>query len=205
MPLQGAATQLRPCQSRSLLLKKFDLTDNHLETLFDEHAGDLLRFFSSRVADGQSAIDLVAETFAQALASRKRFRGPDLDAARPWLFGIARNLLRRYHRDGRVERLAMEKVRMERVNLDADDVAEIEEFIESEATRAEVADGMSQLPSEQQDAIHQRIVLGQTYADVAASLGITETTARARVSRGLRRLRSTVRGADLAESAGSHD
>ena len=42
--------------------------------------------------------DLAAETFAQAFAGRRRF-DPRRGELRPWLFGIAQNLLRRHYRD----------------------------------------------------------------------------------------------------------
>ncbi|MGZ8635009.1 MAG: RNA polymerase sigma factor, partial [Solirubrobacteraceae bacterium] len=43
------------------------------------HAQALLVFFTRRTYDVQSALDLTAETFAQAFAARRRFRG-DSDA-----------------------------------------------------------------------------------------------------------------------------
>ncbi len=57
-----------------------------------------------------TAADLTAETFAQALVSLGRFRGPTDESARGWLYGIARNLVRRYHRRGRVELATCQKL-----------------------------------------------------------------------------------------------
>ncbi len=52
---------------------------------------------SSSAAPGipEVAVDILAETFAVALVGRRRFRGRHGEAARAWLFGIAR------HRSGR--------------------------------------------------------------------------------------------------------
>jgi DNA-directed RNA polymerase specialized sigma24 family protein len=42
--------------------------------LFERHAEDLLRYFARRTLDPEAAAELTAETFAQAFASRRRFR-----------------------------------------------------------------------------------------------------------------------------------
>ena len=51
-----------------------------------------------------------------------------------------------------------------------------------------LADAMAALPSEQRRAVELRVVDECGYADVAHRLGVSEQTARARVSRGLRAL-----------------
>lgn len=168
------------------------LTDDQLEWLFDENAGELLRWFGRRVMDAQAAIDLTSETFAQALVSRESFEGTTLDETQPWLYGIARNLLRHYYRSGRAEREAMEKLRMERVELWSEDIAEIEELADLAALRSELERHMDRLPADQRAAVHQRIVLGLDYSQISLNLGVTETTLRAQVSRGLRALREWI-------------
>lgn len=47
--------------------------------------------------DAQTAEDIVAETFLTAFARRQRF-DPARGALRPWLFGIATNLVNRHRR-----------------------------------------------------------------------------------------------------------
>ena len=51
-----------------------------------------------------------------------------------------------------------------------------------------LADAMAALPSEQRRAVELRVIDECGYADVALRLGVSEQTARARVSRGLRAL-----------------
>lgn len=67
--------------------------------IFDRHFAEIDRYLARRVG-AALADDLVAETFVVALGSRGRY---DLGAAdaRPWLFGIAANLLRRHWRTAR--------------------------------------------------------------------------------------------------------
>ena len=57
---------------------------------------ELLVFFASRTCDPEAAMDLTAETFAQAFADRAAFRGSSDGEAAAWLFGIARHQLTRF-------------------------------------------------------------------------------------------------------------
>ncbi|XVV05602.1 RNA polymerase sigma factor [Actinosynnema sp. CA-248983] len=64
--------------------------------LFDEHAVPLHAYLARRVGN-QAADDLVSETFLVALQQRHTY-DPARAGVRPWLFGIASNLLRRHVR-----------------------------------------------------------------------------------------------------------
>jgi DNA-directed RNA polymerase specialized sigma24 family protein len=58
--------------------------------LYDRYAERIHRFFFGRTADRETALDLTAETFAQAWMSRDGFRDLAGGSAGPWLFTIAR-------------------------------------------------------------------------------------------------------------------
>ncbi|WP_334683402.1 RNA polymerase sigma factor [Arthrobacter sp. CAN_A212] len=64
--------------------------------LYDRHAADIYRYAARRAGDFV-AEDVMAETFLIAFERRSDFVG-STDGVRPWLFGIATNLLRRHHR-----------------------------------------------------------------------------------------------------------
>src|SRR3954468_22270374 len=81
---------------------------------YTQHAATVMRFFARRVIDAEAALDLTAETFAQAYRSRRRFRGDTSEAARAWLFAIAQQRLNDYLRRGYAERRAMAKLGLER-------------------------------------------------------------------------------------------
>ena len=49
---------------------------------------------------------------------------------------------------------------------------------------------LEQLPEDQRTAVRARVVAERSYEDVASHLGVSEATARKRVSRGLATLRS---------------
>jgi RNA polymerase sigma factor (sigma-70 family) len=65
--------------------------------LFDRHAPHIHRYLARRT-DRQVADDLVAETFLAAFAKRDRYDLSHPDA-RPWLYGIATNLVGQQRRD----------------------------------------------------------------------------------------------------------
>lgn len=65
--------------------------------LFHRHAASLSRYATRRLGP-QLAEDIVADTFLTAFRQRDRY-DPSRADARPWLYGIAANLIRRYHRD----------------------------------------------------------------------------------------------------------
>ena len=54
--------------------------------------------------------------------------------------------------------------------------------------RGAVAAALAELHDDQREALRLRVVCELEYATVAQRLGVSEATARARVSRGLRRL-----------------
>jgi RNA polymerase sigma-70 factor (ECF subfamily) len=160
--------------------------------LYREHAEALLVYFARRTLDAEAAADLAAETFAQALAARERFH--DLgEGAGPWLYGIAQHQLSHYYRRGRASAKARERLGMpSRAELSSDDLQRIEELIDLDGVAREVRRAMADLPATLRDAVALRVVESQPYAAVAAELGCTEQAARLRVSRGLRRLATTI-------------
>ena len=78
------------------------------------------RWLRTQTPDLATAADLTAEAFAQALVSLARFRGTSDEQAIAWLFGIARNLVRRLHRRGRVELEVCRRLGIELVHDEED-------------------------------------------------------------------------------------
>lgn len=72
--------------------------------------------------------------------------------------------------------------------LQEDDIGEIERVAGLSALRATLGAELAKLNLDQRDALQLRIVDELPYAEVARRLNISEPTARARVSRGLRAL-----------------
>ena len=155
--------------------------------LFERHAEPMLAFFARRTLDAESAAELVAETFAEAFSSRDRFRDEGVDGV-GWLYGIGRNLLSRYFRSGAVDARARRRLGMPERNVTEGDYERIEELIDFESIGRQLRGALSALPEEHREAVTLRVIDGRSYREVAQVLGCTEPTARARVSRGLKRI-----------------
>ena len=164
------------------------LDSDDISRLYAAHAAEVLRFTASRTLQPEVAVDLVAETFAQALADRAHFRGEGDREALAWIFGIARHQLNQYFRRGVVERRALRRLGLRVGTLTEADYERVEELAGLEWRRAALAEGLAALSIDQRRALRLRIVEERSYADLARVLGISEQTARARVSRALRAL-----------------
>ena len=156
-----------------------------VDALYARHRDALLVFLVRRTADTEVALDLWAETFAQAVAGRRRYRGTTDAEAAGWLFGIARKPARPLlpPRPRRAARAAQARAGAARGRRRAD--AEMEERAGLESVRRDLARRSASLSEPVRDAVQLRIVDELSYADVARSLQISEPAARARVSRGL--------------------
>jgi RNA polymerase sigma-70 factor (ECF subfamily) len=175
-----------------------DLED--FNELYVRHARNVLAYFARRVHDPEVALDLTAETFAQALAGRHRLRRDGEDDAARWLFGIAHHLFTRYARRGRLQTRARARLGVELPAIGPDEYARIEELAGTERLRATVRRAFDELPAQQRDAVQLRVLDELPYVRVAAELNISEQAARMRVSRALRWLatRSRVEAEDPA-------
>src|SRR5689334_4140106 len=94
---------------------------------YRRHARPLTGFLLARTRDAETAADLAAETFAAALAGLHRFH-PERGDAAGWLYGIARHQLARWQRRGAVDRRARRRLGMERLALDDESLARVDEL-----------------------------------------------------------------------------
>lgn len=156
--------------------------------MYERDAEAVLLFFARRTLDAEVALDLTAETFAQAWRGWSRVRLDHGDEVRGWLFTIARRQLGRYLRRGEVERRALRRMAVVVPRLHEDDLAAIERAAELPELRSALGGELKKLTVDQRQALQLRIVDELPYPEVARHLGVNEPTARSRVSRGLRAL-----------------
>ena len=163
---------------------------NAFGAFYRRHVDGVLAFFVRRT-DAETGADLCAETFAAALAGLARY---DTGRGEPvaWLYGIARHLLGRYHRSGSVERRAQRRLGMERILVDDEELARIDQSARSDVTARLLHDAMAGLPSDQRDALVARVLDESSYEEIGRRGSVTATAARQRVSRGLAHLRARI-------------
>lgn len=155
---------------------------------FERHERTILAYFVRRTTNPETAADLTAETFAEALAHRYRFRRRPDGSAVGWLFGIARHVLGRSLRRGRVEDRARRRIGLAPVALEDAALAEIERL----GTESVVLEALERLPEPQRIAVRSYVLEDHGYADIAADLECSEAVVRKRVSRGLAALRREI-------------
>ncbi len=154
-------------------------------TLYDRYAGSIHGYHLRRTRHAEAALDLTAETFAQAWMARTRFHDAGGGSAGPWLYGIARHVLLVSVRRGRLEQRACQRLGvMEALDRPPAAVEPHERWLEG------LDEALADLPAAQREAIRLRVVDDLGYDEIADHLETTEQAARARVSRGLSTLRS---------------
>lgn len=158
---------------------------------YDRHSDDVLAFLLARTGCRDTAADLMSETFAAALLSLDRYRPGGREAARQWLYGIAKNKLRQLHRWRRVDARARARLRVTARPTD-EDLDRAEDRLDAVELRRTVARSVHALSPKLREAVTLRVVDDLPYPEVAARLGCSEQAARARVSRALSRLASDI-------------
>lgn len=156
--------------------------------LYRREGESVLIFLTRRTWDGETALELTAETFALALRSWRKLGGLGPEQQRAWLFTVARRQLARYLRRATVERRAVQRLGMQIPQVDNDDLLLIERRAGLPELRRTVALELARLSSSQREALRLRVVEERSYREISLQLGVSEQTARARVSRGLRAL-----------------
>ena len=162
--------------------------------LFHRYAGEIGRYVTRRVGPG-AAEDIVAETFLAAFRQRGGYDVTKPDA-RPWLYGIAGNLIRRHHRDEVRELRALERTGTDPVAESFTDQADSR--LAADAASRAVAAAIASLDPGQRDVLLLVTWADLTYDQVAEALGVPEGTVRSRMNRARARLRAALGGVNPA-------
>ncbi len=162
--------------------------------LFDRHAPHIYRYLARRVGR-QVADDLLAETFLAAFARRDRYDLAFADA-RPWLYGIATNLVGQHRRDEARQHGVMQAAAAEpAVPGHADQVAA---DVTAQAMRTLLVTALAALPAGDRDVLLLIAWEQLTYQEVSQALAIPVGTVRSRLHRARARVRQILAGTDAA-------
>jgi RNA polymerase sigma factor (sigma-70 family) len=157
--------------------------------LFDRHATTLFRYFVRRVGP-DDADSLLGELFRIAFEKRAGFDTGRAEA-RPWLYGIASNLLAR-HRQGEARRLDA-TARLVNTSITASDLfSEVDARLDASRRWTEVAAAIATLPQGERDTHLLFAWEGMPYDQIAAALEVPVGTVRSRLNRARGRLRELV-------------
>ncbi|MEU7864055.1 RNA polymerase sigma factor [Nonomuraea sp. NPDC049141] len=153
--------------------------------VYDRHFRDIYRYIAGRL-DVQAADDLAAETFLVALRGREKF-DPKRGGLRPWLFGIATNLVARHRSKEARHYRALARVGAER---DADShETQVVSAVSAQLLQPQLAKALMKLTRGERDVL-LLMALGQlSHEEIAQSLRISYGTVGSRLSRARKKLR----------------
>lgn len=158
---------------------------------YRRHERVVLAFHVRRTRQAETAADLTAETFLQALSSRSRFRGDADGAAVRWLFGIAAHVYARHVRKDVAETRRHALVAATGAGMSAEQGIEIEAL----GGPGPLEEALAALPEHQRSAVQAYVLDERSYDDIARTAGLTQATVRKRVSRGIAALRASTKEA----------
>ena len=164
--------------------------------LYDRHAAPIHRFAGRRLGD-QMADDVVAETFLAAFRRRKRYDLCRADA-RPWLYGIAANVIGK-HRRAEVRMLrAFARTGADPVTAGHSD--RVDSRVCAAAVQRDLAAALAGLSAGDRDVLLLIAWADLSYEETAAALGIPVGTVRSRLHRARRKVREALGGQDPTSS-----
>jgi RNA polymerase sigma factor (sigma-70 family) len=156
--------------------------------LFDRHFDAIFAYVRRRVG-AQLAEDLAAQTFEEAFRHRRRYDVSRADA-RPWLYGIATNLVRNHLRQER-RRLAA-YARLLRDPAEADEADAAVARADAGALASQVATALGSLAPSDRDALLLLAWAQLSYTEIAEALGLPIGTVRSRLHRARTQVRERI-------------
>jgi RNA polymerase sigma-70 factor (ECF subfamily) len=156
---------------------------DHFGVVFDRHYDEIRRFVWRRLGPDH-ADDLAAEAFARAFKARGSF-DPGCDDARPWVYGIANNLIRMHARsEGRRIR-AYSKAK----ELPGEEFAsEAVQRASAESARPELFRGLRKLSARDREIVLMHAWGDLNSREIGLALGLPDATVRTRLSRARKKL-----------------
>jgi RNA polymerase sigma factor (sigma-70 family) len=158
------------------------------EAAFEAEFAPLHRYLARRL--GQSLADeLAAETFAVAFRSWDRL--DPTRPVRPWLYGIAANLVRHHWRKERRMLRAYARTGVDPVLAEVDEVAE---RLDAERRQRELAKALAALRPAEREILLLHAWAELTDSEIAEALSLPIGTVKSRLSRARERLRNQLGG-----------
>ena len=159
--------------------------------IFNRYGPDIKRYTVRRLG-ADVAEDVVSETFLAAFRQRGTY-DPARAAVRPWLYGIAANLIRRHVRTELRHLRAFERTGVDPVMEPF--TAASDARIDAAVAHHRLAAALADLPARHRDVLLLVAWGDLTYAEVAQTLGVKIGTVRSRMSRARESIRRTLRAA----------
>ncbi len=153
------------------------MSNNSLETIWEQMHGRLCRFVCSRFADEADADDILQEVFLKIHANLDSVR--DMERMESWIYQIARNSIADFYRGRRrLVELTEHAVNDEYPEEDA-----------AESLAPSIRDIVQSLPEPYRQALILTEYEGLSQAELARRLGISMSGAKSRVQRARQKIK----------------
>jgi RNA polymerase sigma-70 factor (ECF subfamily) len=192
MPVTGEAHAETDAETDAEVIEVSLREPERFAVLYDRHHQAIHRYIARRLGRDR-ADDLMSETFLIAFGRRDHY---DLSysSARPWLFGIATNLIGQHRRaEDRFWRLIARTGVDEAVESPGERVAE---RVSAQASRRDLAAALARLPHGQRDVLLLTAAGGLSADEIASALGIAKGTVHSRLNRARKKTRDVLGGTD---------
>ena len=167
--------------------------------VFDRHFTAIHGYVARRLGQGL-ADDVASETFLIAFAKRDQYDQGREDC-RPWLFGIASNLVARHHRAEQRRYRAMARTGVDEVSEGHAD--EVVVRVDATARQGVLASALSEIPAKDRDVLLLVAWAELTSEQAGQALGIPAGTARSRLHRARQRIQAALGHHDHERTTGS--
>ncbi|GAA2130241.1 RNA polymerase sigma factor [Actinomadura napierensis] len=156
--------------------------------VYDLHYADIHRYVAGRLGP-QAADDVVAETFLAAFRRRTSF-DPSRGAVRPWLFGIATNLIAQHRRTETRRYRVLARVGVDRDPGGHDD--RVATSVSAESLQPSLARALAGLSGKDRDVVLLKALAQLSHEEIADVLGVPYGTVGSRLNRARRKLRAAL-------------
>lgn len=147
-----------------------------------EHQRELYRYFARRCPE--AADDLMGDLWVAAVQSSESFDA-ELGAVRPWLFGIARNVLLTHWRKEKRQRSLTARLAVDRSQ---DSWADVDRRLDAAAVAGSLRRDLARLPARDREVLLLVAWEDLTPTEIAQMLGISAATVRTRLHRARARM-----------------
>lgn len=160
--------------------------------LYDRYVAEIHGYLARRL-DRETADDLAAEVFLAAFRKRGEF-DPSRGDVRPWLYGIATNLIALHRRTETRKLAALQRSAGVRRDTDQGHEERVVTRVDAASTHGRLAAELASLPDGDRDVLLLSALGELSHDEVATALGIPYGTVGSRLSRVRRKLRAALGG-----------
>lgn len=157
------------------------LEEGALIEIHNRYYTPVYRFVASKVSDPQLAEDFAADVFVRFIHAIRQKSAPS-NSVKGWLYRVASNIVNDYYR--KKYRRSYSGLTEAEPSFDQSP----EDLLDGKINNLILRDAVAQLSADQQNVISLRFAFGMSVADVASSMGKSETAVRQIQFRSVRKL-----------------